>query len=52
MPGDLAVDDVEPICEETEEEGVGGRNGKSCVFEQHFGSLSPFCGGGTECVDG
>lgn len=45
MPGDLAVDDVEPICEETEEEGVVEEEMGSRVFsfyEQHFGSLSPF----------
>ena len=44
MPSDLAVDDVEPVSEEAEEErGYRGRNGKSRVFfyEQHFGSLSP-----------
>ncbi len=56
MPSDLAVDDVEPVCEETEaEEEVIEEETGSRVFsfyEQHFGSLSPFCGGGTECVDG
>ena len=45
MPGELAVDDVEPICEETEEEEVVEEETGSRVFsfyEQHFGSLSPF----------
>jgi len=44
MPGDLAVDDVDPICEETEEEGGVEEETGSRVFsfyEQHFGSLSP-----------
>ncbi|MGV3290726.1 DnaD domain-containing protein [Bacillus wiedmannii] len=38
MPGDLAVDDVEPVCEEAEEE-TGSR--VFSFYEQHFGSLSP-----------
>ena len=46
MPSDLAVDDVEPVCEETEvEEEVIEEETGSRVFsfyEQHFGSLSPF----------
>lgn len=46
MPIDLAVDDVEPVCEETEaEEEVIEEETGSRVFsfyEQHFGSLSPF----------
>ncbi|PHB04645.1 hypothetical protein COE81_21115 [Bacillus wiedmannii] len=44
MPSDLAVDDVEPVCEETEEEEVIEEETGSRVFsfyEQHFGSLSP-----------
>ena len=54
MPSDLAVDDVEPVSEEAEEEEVIEEETGSRVFsfyEQHFGSLSPYCGG-TECVDG
>ncbi|MDA2109130.1 DnaD domain protein [Bacillus cereus] len=39
MPGDVAVDDVEPVCEEIEEE-TGSR--VFSFYEQHFGSLSPF----------
>ncbi|EJQ53990.1 DnaD and phage-associated domain-containing protein [Bacillus cereus BAG6X1-2] len=44
MPGDLAIHDVDPVCEETEEEEVIEEETGSKVFtfyEQHFGSLSP-----------
>ena len=48
MPGDLAVDDVDPVCEEAEEEEeeevVQEETGSKVFtfYEQHFGSLSPF----------
>lgn len=45
MPSGLAVDDVEPVCEETEaeEEVIEEETGRRVFsfYEQHFGSLSP-----------
>lgn len=47
MPDDLAMDDVEPACEEAEEEEeeevVQEETGSKVFtfYEQHFGSLSP-----------
>ncbi|MED3826171.1 DnaD domain protein, partial [Priestia flexa] len=45
MPGELAVDDVDPVCEETEdgEEVIQEETGSGVFsfYEQHFGSLSP-----------
>ncbi|MDT3496009.1 DnaD domain protein [Bacillus toyonensis] len=45
MPSDMAMDDVDPVCEETVEEEVIEEETGSKVFtfyEQHFGSLSPY----------
>ena len=54
MPGELAVDDVEPICEETEEEEVVEEETGSRVFSfmSNISVVCLLCGGGTECVDG
>ncbi|MBE5107972.1 DnaD domain protein [Bacillus thuringiensis] len=44
MPSDLAVDDVDPICDEAEEEVIEEETGSKVYtfYEQHFGSLSPY----------
>jgi DnaD/phage-associated family protein len=44
MPGDLAVHDVDPVCEEAEEEVIEEEMGGKvyAFYEQNFGSLSPY----------